>query len=795
MDFLKSAITSIAAKANSAFPYTSGEKLEFRNDTIWNIYHGTRRSDNTPCTIFEFDINAQRSRLTLARNATKKLRTLKFPGVIKVLDTYESDNFIYIAAEHVVPLDVAIQNREVLNDEVIKWGLYSIANTVKFINIDASSIHGNIRRSSIFITDSGEWKLSGFEVLTSTKDEDPVIYTFGGLVPEAGRYASPEVAKSGWDILKKQPHDLLDSWLFGALIFEAFNGIFTTSDQLQSSMRKQIPPDLFGPFKKLVQQVPRQRASIKQFVDVGRDSSKSTPGSGFFRTDMIALSESVDNLSVQSEYERETFLKELQRVREKFPPSYLRLKVLPELVKCFEFGGGGPKVLSVMLDISQHMSPEEFQVAVAPTIVKMFSSPDRAIRIALLESLPKFIESLPNKVVNEKVFPDMLTGFTDVAPAVREQTVKAVLVIISKLSDRNINNDLLRHLAKTQNDEQPGIRTNTTICLGKIAHNLGPHTRSRVLITAFTRSLRDPFVHARNAALMALAVTVDVFSPEDCSNKLLPQICPSLLDREKIIRTQAHKTLEAYLAKVYAHAATMPDAGSAQPLNSAPASLAGTPKPQESAAQTAGESSWAGWAINGFTKRLGVDDEPQNHGVPSLTTSSERESTDSSLSSANPTKSVGNIVSPALSVTRPSSASSSLGFGTTGGAAKFEPVEDDDDFGWGGFDDDRSSSTANGHNVVPTEEDDWAAFDEPTRSASTPARPVAKAIPAVRTVHVSSARSPPTKTTSTSRTIPGTMKPMVTKSHSIAAHKEQKKKESLFADTGANDDDGWGDGW
>jgi hypothetical protein len=45
--------------------------------------------------------------------------------------------------------------------------------------------------------------LSGFEVLTSTKDEDPVIYTFGGLVPEAGRYASPEVAKSGWDILKK----------------------------------------------------------------------------------------------------------------------------------------------------------------------------------------------------------------------------------------------------------------------------------------------------------------------------------------------------------------------------------------------------------------------------------------------------------------------------------------------------------------------------------------------------------------------------------------------------------------
>lgn len=59
----------------------------------------------------------------------------------------------------------------------------------------------------------------------------------------------------------------------------------------------------------------------------------------------------------------------------------------------------------------------------------------------------------------------------------REQTVKAVLTVIGKLSDRTINNELLRHLAKTANDEQPGIRTNTTICLGKIARNLGQSVR------------------------------------------------------------------------------------------------------------------------------------------------------------------------------------------------------------------------------------------------------------------------------------------------------------------------------
>ena len=66
-----------------------------------------------------------------------------------------------------------------------------------------------------------------------------------------------------------------------------------------------------------------------------------------------------------------------------------------------------------------------------------------------------------------------MTGFTDVAPVVREQTVKSVLTIISKLSDRVVNGELLKYLAKTANDEQPGIRTNTTICLGKIARSLG----------------------------------------------------------------------------------------------------------------------------------------------------------------------------------------------------------------------------------------------------------------------------------------------------------------------------------
>jgi SCY1-like protein 1 len=160
---------------------------------------------------------------------------------------------------------------------------------------------------------------------------------------------------------------------------------------------------------------------------------------------------------------------------------------------------------------------------------------------------------------------------------------------------------LLKYLAKTANDEQPGIRTNTTICLGKIAKHLGSSSRAKVLIAAFTRSLRDPFVHARNAALMALAVTVEYFSEEDCAFRILPAISPSLIDKEKLIRDQASKTLDIYLQKIRKHAANMPD--TALPPETVAAGGGGprmsTPQPTESTA-----ASWAGWAISSFTNKL-----------------------------------------------------------------------------------------------------------------------------------------------------------------------------------------------
>ena len=99
--------------------------------------------------------------------------------------------------ERVRPLSSVIQDwtsksqRE--REDWLLWGLHrlSVSNAhptrsnisqcyvqvaLSFVNDSCSSTHGNLRVDSIFISPSGEWKLGGFEVLSSPKDESAVLY-------------------------------------------------------------------------------------------------------------------------------------------------------------------------------------------------------------------------------------------------------------------------------------------------------------------------------------------------------------------------------------------------------------------------------------------------------------------------------------------------------------------------------------------------------------------------------------------------------------------------------------------
>lgn len=91
-----------------------------------------------------------------------------------------------------------------------------------------------------------------------------------------------------------------------------------------------------------------------------------------------------------------------------FPEEFFRVKVLPELLKSAEFGGGGPRVITLIMRFSQKLSEEEYNAQITPVIVRLFQSPDRALRVALLDSLPLMIDHLSQKLVTDKIFPQMV---------------------------------------------------------------------------------------------------------------------------------------------------------------------------------------------------------------------------------------------------------------------------------------------------------------------------------------------------------------------------------------------------
>ncbi|KAH8902730.1 ARM repeat-containing protein [Coniochaeta sp. PMI_546] len=779
MDFLKSAVASAIAKG-PPFPYTFGDKVDL-DPSIWTLYNGTRREDGSNCSIFSFDVAANKSSLPLAKNALKKLRTLRHPGVIKVLDTVETDSYIYIATERLVPLRWHVK-RKSLSPETTKWGLYSIASTVKFINDEASSVHGNLKVASIYTSESGEWKLGGFEVLSNVKDDDAVIYTYGSLVPDSARYTPPELARSGWEAIKKSPHSVVDSYGFGVLIFEVFNGSFLGPDQ--AGQTKGVPPSMHSSYKRLVNANPKARLSVGHFLEQGRRSG------AFFDTPLIKLTEGVDNLGVKSETEREAFLDDLDHLSDDFPEDFFKMKVLPELLKSVEFGGGGPKAFGVVMKIATKLSDDDFDSKVTPVVIRLFGNPDRAIRVCLLDSLPLMIDRLPQKVVNDRVFPQIVTGFTDIAPVVREQTLKSVLTLITKLSDRTINGELLKYLAKTANDEQPGIRTNTTICLGKIAKNLGTSTRSKVLIAAFTRSLRDPFVHARNASLLALAVTSEYFTEEDCAARILPSICPLLIDKEKLVRDQAIKTMDVYIAKIKKAAAGMPETVLPPPSTvEQTGPRMSTPQPDSSSMP----GSWAGWAISSFTNKLSAAaGEIEANGTATPTQSQQETRRPAAFPAATSSASALHrqaLKSPPASAPLSRSSSAGANFGGDSFFTEPEPTAVDDFDAWGDMDegeendDSTQTSPPSKPSALPQRtvsstatpfddaEPDFAAWLA-KKSGATSGKPLPKGLG--KTGSAAGQKAAPKKT------VP---------SKPIVAKKIDLKPKS------ADDDDTWGDGW
>ena len=109
--------------------------------------------------------------------------------------------------------------------------------------------------------------------------------------------------------------------------------------------------------------------------------------------------------------------------------------MLPSLVSALEFGGATANtILPIVLQLGVHASPSDYPTIVLGPVTKLFASPDRGTRMALLEHLPEYADKLDNKTVADKIWPHLQTGFSDTVPVIREATVKSIGLLYPKVN-------------------------------------------------------------------------------------------------------------------------------------------------------------------------------------------------------------------------------------------------------------------------------------------------------------------------------------------------------------------------
>ncbi|WVR07770.1 hypothetical protein IAU60_004813 [Kwoniella sp. DSM 27419] len=641
MNYLKSITTSVLQSTGVTFPFSIGDRIPGldSSSSIWEIREGVKRDDGTPLTLFIYDStlpplqpgNKDRKALfQLARNALKKLRTIRHPDVIKYLDSVETETHIYIATERVRPLEGVLRDWETggslvgsagskgkAKEEWIGWGVKSISTALAFLNsAPLSQHHAYLLPSAIFVTPSLEWRLAGFELLTGKEDGQGVLWAMGGVAPgDVGDRSGPEVRKGGWGVLRDTDPAQSDVYMLALLLFTLYNPLSPLPSLLSQpspSSSGAIPKALFPLWKRMLNPNPRTRLSTASFVD-------EAAATGFWASNpLVSLVGGLDGFELASESDKLSLLRIVKDAASAgtLPAPFTIHRILPSLLHSLSLPSApSSAMLPLVLELGKLVPPTDYPKIVLEPVVRLYVSPDRGTRMALLDGLSEYADKMDNKMVQDKVWPNLITGFADTVPVIREATVKAVFPLASKLSDRTLNNDLLRLLAKMQMDTEPSIRTNTCILLGRLAPILGPNTKKKVLVPAFARSLKDPFVHARVAGLMALMATVDCFDRDDLAGKVVPNMAFTLVDKEKLVRDQAFKAMNMFMGRITDMVKSMPEtvltedkvAASYGPVTTTSSANASNQAGLVNSA-TGAAGALAGWAIASLGKQLNAPD-------------------------------------------------------------------------------------------------------------------------------------------------------------------------------------------
>jgi len=576
-----------------AFPYVLDEPYEgaWGEEAMWTHYRGHAKEDNAPVSIFKTNPSSlESSQWQCAKNGARRLKMLRHPNVLEYKYSVEMEQgeksgggpVLYIVTEAVAPLEtklkeLALDGKD--RDQYMAVGMNQITKAISFMNNDCRLIHGNVRHRAVVVTATLDWKLHGFDLCSEHDkvDEEGTLQVGHAAVPDL--YKPEELRKGEFSLIKRSPPWAVDAWGLGCFWMELFTGRELAS---MNELRDvgSLPEAVVKDYQRLLASNPARRLNPAKVLETNE----------YFQNKLLDTCTFLESLALKDSAEKDTFFRKLTPVVKSMCKPIAQNKVLPLLGNALVFGSAPAVALTPFLLIARTLPADLIKTEVMPTVVKLFASQDRALRVQLLQNMEFFVEHMDADVLDQQVFPQVLTGYTDSTAYVRELTLKCTPIMAPKLQQKTINQNLLKFLSKLQVDEEQAIRANTTICLGNLARYMGEQTCKRVLLNAFTRALKDTFPPTRAASMMAMVATAEYYDASEMASRILPQVSPLAIDADQDVRENAFKCLDCFLGSLrrYSQRVTTGDTTSAPLVKPAPAN-----------------EGLLGWAVKSIATRMG----------------------------------------------------------------------------------------------------------------------------------------------------------------------------------------------
>lgn len=123
----------------------------------------------------------------------------------------------------------------------------------------------------------------------------------------------------------------------------------------------------------------------------------------YFQNKMVDTITFLENLAAKDSTDKDTFFRKLTPELARMCKAIAVHKVLPMVSQALELGTVSAVAMQPWLQIAKTLPPDQFSSKVIPTVIKLFASADRAVRVTLLNHMELFIEQLTPTQMDEQV--------------------------------------------------------------------------------------------------------------------------------------------------------------------------------------------------------------------------------------------------------------------------------------------------------------------------------------------------------------------------------------------------------